>query len=61
MTVPPGTALNGTTPSGSVYLLGDPRLDNPTWDRMFKTGLIKTRPATWKEFFFPVVHNLAGT
>jgi NitT/TauT family transport system substrate-binding protein len=28
---------------------------------MFKTGLIKTRPATWKEFFFPVVHNLAGT
>jgi NitT/TauT family transport system substrate-binding protein len=28
---------------------------------MFKTGLIKTRPATWKEFFFPVVHNLPGT
>jgi NitT/TauT family transport system substrate-binding protein len=28
---------------------------------MFKTGLIRTRPATWKEFFFPVVHNLPGT
>jgi NitT/TauT family transport system substrate-binding protein len=28
---------------------------------MFKTGLIKTRPASWKEFFFPVVHNLPGT
>ncbi|HEX3631993.1 MAG TPA: ABC transporter substrate-binding protein [Casimicrobiaceae bacterium] len=28
---------------------------------MFKTGLIKTRPVTWKEFFFPVVHNLPGT
>ena len=28
---------------------------------MYKTGLIKTRPATWKEFFFPVVHNLPGT
>ncbi|HEX4523333.1 MAG TPA: ABC transporter substrate-binding protein [Casimicrobiaceae bacterium] len=28
---------------------------------MFKTGLIKTRPGTWKEFFFPVVHNLPGT
>jgi NitT/TauT family transport system substrate-binding protein len=28
---------------------------------MLKTGLIKTRPATWKEFFFPVVHNLPGT
>jgi carboxypeptidase family protein len=40
MTVPPGTSLNGTTPSNSVYLLGDPRLANPTWDRMFKTGLI---------------------
>lgn len=30
-------------------------------DFMVKTGLIKTRPATWKEFFFPVVHNLPGT
>jgi hypothetical protein len=25
------------------------------------TGLIKTRPAIGKEFFFPVVHNLPGT
>jgi hypothetical protein len=24
----------------SAYLLGDPRLENPTWDRMFKTGVI---------------------
>ena len=24
----------------NVYLLGDPRLENPTWDRMFKTGVI---------------------
>ncbi len=28
---------------------------------MFKTGLIKTRPTSWKEFFFPVVHSLPGT
>lgn len=28
---------------------------------MYKTGLIKTRPANWKEFFFPVVHNPPGT
>jgi hypothetical protein len=28
-------------PTG-VYLLGDPRLDNPTWDRMFKTGVVDT-------------------
>ena len=25
---------------GDVYLIGDPRLDNPTWDRNFKTGVI---------------------
>jgi hypothetical protein len=28
-----------TIPS-NVYLLGDPRLENPTMDRMFKTGVI---------------------
>jgi hypothetical protein len=26
--------------AGNVYLLGDPRLANPTWDRMFKTGVV---------------------
>ena len=30
-------------------------------DFMFKTGLIKSRPSSWKEFFFPVVHSLPGT
>ena len=25
---------------GDVYLLGDPRLANPSWDRLFKTGVI---------------------
>jgi hypothetical protein len=25
---------------GGVYVLGDPRLENPTWDRLFKTGYI---------------------
>ncbi|MFL6448588.1 MAG: carboxypeptidase regulatory-like domain-containing protein [Bryobacteraceae bacterium] len=40
MTVPPGTTTIGLTSSGGVAVLGDPRLDNPTWDRMFKTGLI---------------------
>ncbi len=30
-------------------------------DFMVKTGLIKTKPASWKDFFFPVVHKLPGT
>ena len=25
---------------GDVYLLGDPRLENPTWQRLFKTGVV---------------------
>ena len=25
---------------GSVWVLGDPQLENPTWDRLFKTGYI---------------------
>ena len=28
------------TVPGNVFLLGNPKLDNPSWDRMFKTGLI---------------------
>jgi hypothetical protein len=40
MTVPPGTTPIGLTSAGGVALLGDTRLDTPTWDRMFKTGLI---------------------
>lgn len=30
-------------------------------DFMVKTGLIKTQPKTWKDFFFPVAHNFPGT
>jgi NitT/TauT family transport system substrate-binding protein len=40
-----------TTPNGTMVFA----------DFMFKTGLIKVKPASWKEFFFPVVHNLPGT
>ena len=28
---------------------------------MFKTGLIKTKPVSWKEFFFPMAHGFPGT
>jgi hypothetical protein len=27
----------------------------------FTTGFIRTQPASWNEFLFAVVHNLAGT
>ncbi len=30
---------------GNVYLLGDPRLANPTWDRLFNTGVIDVNGA----------------
>ena len=41
-TVLTSTFKTGTPMSipGDVYLLGDPRLENPTWDRLFKTGVI---------------------
>ncbi len=37
-----GTIQSGDpmTIPGNVYLLGDPRLPNPTWDRLFKTGVV---------------------
>jgi hypothetical protein len=30
---------------GSVWVIGDPHLDNPTWDRLFKTGYIDANGA----------------
>ena len=37
------TVFQSGAPMGvpsSVWVLGDPQLDNPTWDRLFKTGYI---------------------
>jgi len=39
------------TPSGTMVFA----------DFMARTGLIKTRPAAWKDFFLPIVHGLPGT
>ena len=30
-------------------------------DQMFKTGVIKTKPAVWKDVFFPEAHSLPGS
>ena len=29
-------------------------------EQMFKTGVIKTQPASWKDAFFPIAHGLSG-
>jgi len=30
-------------------------------DQMYETGVIKTRPGSWKDVFFPEVHDLPGS
>ena len=30
-------------------------------DMMFRAGTIKNKPASWKDYFFPEVHNLKGS
>jgi len=29
-------------------------------DFIYKTGMIKAKPASWKDLFFPEVHDLPG-
>jgi len=29
-------------------------------EQMFKTGVIKTQPSSWKDAFFPEAHGLPG-
>jgi NitT/TauT family transport system substrate-binding protein len=37
-----------------------PQKVGKTADFMFKIGSIKTKPASWKDLFFPEVQNLPG-
>jgi NitT/TauT family transport system substrate-binding protein len=37
-----------------------PQKVGKTADFMFKIGTVKTRPASWKDLFFPEVHGLPG-
>ena len=37
-----------------------PQKVGKTADFMYKIGTIKTRPASWRDLFFPEVHGLAG-
>lgn len=38
-----------------------PNKIQPTTDFMFKIGLLKTKPASWKELYMPEVHSLPGS
>jgi NitT/TauT family transport system substrate-binding protein len=37
-----------------------PQKVGKTADFMYKIGAIKTKPSSWKDFFFPEVRNLPG-
>jgi NitT/TauT family transport system substrate-binding protein len=37
-----------------------PQKVGKTADFMYKIGTIKTKPASWKDLFFPEVHGLPG-
>jgi hypothetical protein len=42
------TVFQSGAPMGipsNVWILGDPHLENPTWDRLFKTGYVDTNGA----------------
>lgn len=43
--------MYSTTPFGTMK----------TAEHLFKTGVLKTLPKTWQEFFFPSAHSLPGT
>jgi len=45
--------------SGYAYTL-TPQKVYKTAEFMYKIGSIKTKPASWKDLFFPEVHNLPG-
>jgi len=43
-----------------VFTLAPSQVEKLT-DFMFRIGMIKTRPESWKDVFFPEVHNLMGS
>ena len=36
-------------------------IDGTEANHFFETGVIKTKPTSWKDYFFPAVHDRAGT
>jgi NitT/TauT family transport system substrate-binding protein len=44
-----------------LYFTATPSKMMPFADHMVKTGLLKNKPASWKDFFFDNVHHLPGS
>jgi NitT/TauT family transport system substrate-binding protein len=38
-----------------------PEAVKPYADFMYQVGTIKNKPASWKDLFFPEIHNLPGS
>jgi sulfonate transport system substrate-binding protein len=47
--------------SGDLAFEKAPRKVGEITDFMFRTGMIKVRPESWKDLFFPEAHGLAGS
>jgi NitT/TauT family transport system substrate-binding protein len=64
-----GDSKSPITADELVALLDDPRFRYTTLpsrttvfaDFMYKVGSIKTKPETWKDLFFPEIHDLPGS
>lgn len=58
-----------TTPEDILEMLNDPNIVYTTTpqavmkyaDFMHRTGRLKAKPESWKDFFFPEIHNLPGS
>jgi NitT/TauT family transport system substrate-binding protein len=52
--------LVGMMKEPGVFFSSTPHGAMKQADQMFKAGLLKTRPQSWKDFFFSAVHGLPG-
>jgi NitT/TauT family transport system substrate-binding protein len=46
----PGASFSATPQRSMLYA-----------EYMYRIGMIKTKPASWKDYFFPMIHDRAGS
>ena len=44
----------------SLFVMRTPRKIGPQAEYMHRIGLLKSKPASWKDVFFPEIHDLPG-